>query len=183
MHCTAGAGTVRDGAPVQTDALAKPATPAAASPATTSPDKPREERAGESAPNKHTPGTRIEKSRTGTRQLTRAQQAYVDKLIANYTKCTAASKAFAQRHRRHLAVLALYRSSIRYGMNDLPDRDETIEGSKTGSGRARVLDTEGFGPILSSSPDCNRAVRADRGGYRNGPQSPLPARLRSSFAN
>lgn len=141
----------------------------------------------ETAPKKHTPGIRIERSRISTRQLTRAQQAYIDKLIESYTKATAASKAFAQRHRKRLAdprtvsgFSPLWKEMV------YPIVTNRSKGSKVWDldGREYVDVTNGFGPILfGHSPDfVNDAVtRQIALGIETGPQSPLAGEVAELF--
>jgi acyl transferase domain-containing protein/acetylornithine/succinyldiaminopimelate/putrescine aminotransferase len=49
------------------------------------------------------PGARIERSASAASALTPAQRSFIDQLLSDYAARTAASKAFAQAHRRELA--------------------------------------------------------------------------------
>ncbi len=182
-------GTARDGVSAQVNTPARPSTPAAvpATPVNTSQDKPQEQGGGDGAPKKHTPGIRIEKNRVSARQLTRAQQAYVDKLIESYAKSTAASKAFAQRHRRHLADPRTVS-----GFNPLwkemiyPIVTNRSKGSRIWDldGREYIDLTNGFGPVLfGHSPDfVNEAViQQIARGIETGPQTPLAGEVAELF--
>ena len=135
---------------------------------------------------KRTPGTRIEKAPTG-RQLTRAQQKYVDRLIRDYTAATAASKAFVQKHRRHLAdprtvsgFTPLFKEMV------YPIVTNRSKGSKVIDldGREYIDITNAFGPIFFGySPDfVSEAVRRQiEEGIETGPQSPLAGEVAELF--
>ena len=150
-------------------------------------EKPKDEKADAVEPRKQTPGTRIERSRTSARQLTRAQQAYVDKLISEYARSTASSKAFAQRHRKHLADPRTVS-----GFNPLwkemvyPIVTNRSKGSKVWDidGREYIDFTNGFGPIFfGHSPDfiTEAVVRQLAEGIETGPQSPLAGEVAELF--
>jgi acyl carrier protein len=148
-------GAARGAVPMQAGVAATPVTSVSAttSPAVKSPDRPREQTAEEAMPKKHTPGTRIEKSRTGGGQLTRAQQTYVDKLIRDYATCTAASKAYAQRHRAHLAdPRTVSGFNPRWKEMVYPIVTNRSKGSKIWDidGREYIDLTNGFGPISAT---------------------------------
>ena len=174
------------GAPAAS-AIVPTATSSAVAPATGSPEKPADGKPEGVEPRKHTPGTRIERTRTTTKQLTRAQQAYVDKVMSDYTKNTAASKAFAQRHRKHLAdprtvsgFTPLWKEMV------YPIVTNRSKGSKLWDidGKEYIDFTNGFGPIFfGHSPDfvTEAVVRQLAEGIETGPQSPLAGEVAELF--
>ncbi|MFN0041077.1 MAG: aminotransferase class III-fold pyridoxal phosphate-dependent enzyme [Burkholderiales bacterium] len=151
------------------------------------PEKAVETKPESAEPRKHTPGTRIERNRTATKQLTRAQQAYVDKLMSDYIAGTAASKAFAQRHRKHMAdprtvsgFTPLWKEMV------YPIVTNRSKGSKLWDldGREYIDFTNGFGPIFfGHSPDfiSEAVIRQIGEGIETGPQSPLAGEVAELF--
>jgi acyl transferase domain-containing protein len=135
---------------------------------------------------KRTPGTRIEKTKSD-KQLTRAQQKYLDKVIRDYTTATAASRAFVQKHRRRLADPRTV-SGFTPLLKEMvyPIVTNRSKGSKLTDldGREYIDITNAFGPIFfGHSPDfVTEAVLAQIAeGIETGPQSPLAGEVAELF--
>ncbi len=140
---------------------------------------------GDSKP-KRTPGTRIQKTGSA-QQLTRAQQAYIDKLIRDYTAATAASKEFVRKHRRHLAdprTVSGFNPTLKEMV--YPIVTNRSRGSKLYDldGREYIDITNAFGPIFFGySPDfvTEAVLRQIAEGIETGPQSPLAGEVAELF--
>lgn len=140
------------------------------------------------APSKptHTPGTRISRERINT-EITSAQRDWVDRLMTKYQEKYAGSKAYTQKHRKHLADPRSV-SGFNPGWKEVIFPIVTVgsKGSKLWDidGNELIDTSNGFGPILfGHSPDfISNAAKAqiDRG-VETGPQSPLAGEVAELF--
>jgi acyl transferase domain-containing protein/glutamate-1-semialdehyde aminotransferase/acyl carrier protein len=141
----------------------------------------------DSSKKKLTPGTRIQKSRDLGAKLTRAQQAFIDKLESDYTEATAGSKKFVQEHRRQLADPRTA-SGFTPALKEMvyPIVTERSKGSKVWDvdGNEYIDLTNGFGPIFfGHSPEfVNEAViKQIEAGVETGPQTQLAGEVAELF--
>ena len=167
-------------APGQPATTALALAPAAAS-VRSAPEAPAEE-----GKPKRTPGTRIERTK-GSRELTRAQQKFIDKLVADYTEATATSKKFVQQHRRRLADPRTV-SGFTPALKEMvyPIVTDRSRGSRLHDldGREYIDITNAFGPIFFGySPDfVTQAVLAQiEQGIETGPQTVLAGEVAELF--
>lgn len=136
---------------------------------------------------KRTPGTRIQKHMSASEELTRAQRAFIDKLIGDYTKATAKSKAFVAKHRKKLADPRTV-SGFTPLLKEMvyPIVTNRSKGSKVWDvdGREYLDLTNGFGPIFfGHSPDfvTDAVTKQINEGIETGPQSPLAGEVAELF--
>ena len=136
---------------------------------------------------KRTPGTRIEKHTSSGEELTRAQQAFIDKLIEDYTKATAKSKEFVTKHRKQLADPRTV-SGFTPLLKEMvyPIVTDRSKGSKVWDvdGREYLDLTNGFGPVFfGHSPDFinDAVIKQIHDGVETGPQSPLAGEVAELF--
>lgn len=134
----------------------------------------------------HTPGTRISKEKTTT-ELTSAQREWVDGLMTRYQEKYAGSKAYTQKHRKHLADPRSV-SGFNPGWKEIIFPIVTVKskGSKLWDvdGNELIDTSNGFGPILfGHSPDfISNAAKAQIDlGVETGPQSPLAGEVAELF--
>jgi acyl transferase domain-containing protein len=128
---------------------------------------------------KQTPGTRIEKSSSGARQLTRVQQKFIETLITEYTSATAASKEYVHKHRKRMSDPRTV-SGFTPLLKEMvyPIVTDRSRGSKITDidGREYIDITNAFGPIFfGHSPDfvTEAVIKQIEEGIETGPQSPL----------
>jgi len=173
----------------QSDSVAQqsvPQTRQASAPAKTQPASAAETDADGPSKPTHTPGTRISREKTST-EVTSAQREWVDQLMTNYQKKYAGSKAYTQKHRKHLADPRSV-SGFNPGWKEIifPIVTDGSKGSKLWDidGNELIDTSNGFGPILfGHSPDfISNAAKAqiDRG-VETGPQSPLAGEVAELF--
>ncbi|MEP4546048.1 MAG: amino acid adenylation domain-containing protein [Saccharospirillum sp.] len=134
----------------------------------------------------HTPGTRISREKTST-ELTSAQREWVDGLMTRYQEKYAGSKAYTQKHRKHLADPRSV-SGFNPGWKEIIFPIVTVKskGSKLWDvdGNELIDTSNGFGPILfGHSPDfISNAAKAQIDlGVETGPQSPLAGEVAELF--
>lgn len=142
--------------------------------------------AARSAQSAHTPGTRIARD-SARSTLTQAQQAWVDSVMDDYVRQFAGSKAYTQKHRKHLADPRSV-SGFNPAWKEIvfPIVVERSKGSSLWDVDGnRLIDTSnGFGPILfGHSPDfvTTAVFRQLDQGIATGPQSPLAGEVAALF--
>ncbi len=171
-------------APAAIPALATPASaPAANEPPAAEPTAPA---SAEKPAARHTPGTRITREIVGV-NLTKAQQQWLNDVMADYQTKFAKSKQYTQQHRKYFADPRTVS-----GFN--PEWKEIIFPLVTNKSKGsrlwdidgnELIDTSnGFGPIFfGHSPDfVNAAIKQQIDlGVETGPQSPLAGEVAQLF--
>ena len=180
LQAFGGGGTAAAPMPAAATAAAPPAAPATAK----APDSAGDD-SGKSRP-RHTPGTRITREKVGVK-LTSAQQQWVDSLLQSYQSRFAGSKAYTQKHRKHLAdPRSVSGFNPEWKEIIFPIVTERSRGSKLWDidGNELIDTSNGFGPIFfGHSPEfVTSAIKEQLDkGIETGPQSPLAGEVADLF--
>ncbi len=156
-----------------------PAQPAAPTAVAAEPESAATPSAEEIQPRKRGPGTRITRKRDESKELTKAQSAFLKRLTDDYVNATRKSRDYTETHRSYLAdprtvsgFNPLWKSMV-YPICTDWSRGSSIRDI---DGREYIDITNGFGPIMfGHSPGfvTDAVIEQIQQGIETGPQSPL----------